>query len=325
MKKIILLTFVLLLTSCNLFRVYDQGSKKGDTSGKIRGIPFFSHEIIQVDTETYQEKFYEIRLQTTLGKKNADADEAKKSDIVETKIKYSNEICAITFNNKFVNTRGLSKKAALIDNPKINKCNFLDEPFKVRTRSQLGASTSKSENELSMIQIAHTRTNRVQPGKEKYYINVRRAASGTTDGTITLNDNGTLASAEASVEDELLGNIVEALPIGDIVSSVFGLSEDAITADALTDESADNKDEKNDDEIVFKKVEITLVPITRTYQEITETNLNNNEKFEEGLRVTETRGSSNNSNRQANQNANRRTISLSGTVVLPNEEDDNDD
>jgi len=69
------------------------------------------------------------------------------------------------------------------------------------------------------------------------YINVRKAVSGSTQATITLNNDGTLSKVEAQTVDTTLEKILGALPVSEAVSAALGLpappATEAVEAKAL--------------------------------------------------------------------------------------------
>lgn len=337
MKKLVLIGLIL-LSGCNLYKVTDK---------EDGGIPFFSHEIIEIVTDTYQEKFYEIKAEivrgelvvtkpettakskkTTHPKKEKDE---KRNDVLSTILCYSDENTAIELNN-FIGDEELSflDKLNAFKEATSNDSVFREKPFPIidilnnntetetETEAEAEAkkgnpSIPKKEGDLDLILISKTRTNRVQPRSKTYYINVRKAASGTTDGTITLNANGTLASAAASTSEELVGQIVDALPIGDVLSSLL-LPSDEEMEEMLSDTTEDPTPKTK--KLPVKSFKLTLTPIIRTYEVTHESNLNETDKTFEGLKITETRGDVTKPEEKAKVDE-KQEIKLSGTVTLP--------
>jgi hypothetical protein len=62
---------------------------------------------------------------------------------------------------------------------------------------------------------------------ERMYINVDKAAIGTTSATIKLAANGTLTEATASVEDKTAEVVLGVLSIKELISDIFKLGDGA--------------------------------------------------------------------------------------------------
>lgn len=332
MKKIVLVAFIF-LTGCKLYDVSADNSNKG--------IPFFSHEIIETTSETYQEKYYEISLEITreiLNMQNAEEkeknkkgpnkakpsnpkkeDDSKPEEFTSKLVCYANEGCSIELNNNLAaNEMSFKEKIDFLEFALSNtgSCKYFQKPFPIRKEPI--SITDETTNDLALSLISKTRTNTVQPSPKTHYINVKKAASGTTDGSITLNANGTLASAEASTSEELIGQIIEALPISEVLSSFIPAPEGTAAEEGI-EEMIEDSSFVQTKRLSIKAIKLTLTPITRMYEINHMQNLNRtNDKFI-GLKITETKGTSSKKEEKPKDD-DKQEIKLSGTVTLPKAE-----
>lgn len=105
-----------------------------------------------------------------------------------------------------------------------------------------------------MQRVSLTRTIHAEPAFGRmYYINVDRAAAGTSSGTFKLNDKGMLTDATGSVESKTLETILNALPVKEAVSSLLGLP---------STKAAEAAKEKP----ILVKLKLDVVPVTRAYK-----------------------------------------------------------
>jgi len=77
----------------------------------------------------------------------------------------------------------------------------------------------------TLPKIAETIKHVQRPSAHPMYINVDKAAIGTTSATIKLASNGTLTEATASVEDKTAEVILGVLPIKELISNIFKLGD----------------------------------------------------------------------------------------------------
>jgi len=187
-------------------------------------------------------------------------------------------------------------------------CPLLNSPY--TERAIKGSSCEFVADSTATIKIkliSKKSENQIVVDPKPYYINVRTPASGKTSATIKLNEQGFLTESEAEKESDLLGIIIDKIPISEIINSVLKLSPSAIPS-ILADTSATK---------IINDLKITITPIKRIYvcsQNIpisysSSTDTIYNYEIKEVVGV--------NSSATSKKEENKNTIKLSGSIVLP--------
>lgn len=308
-----LLIISLISTACSpLFQVSDV---------KNSGIQFFPHRIIETTTTTYQESFFQVELhltweekaRKTTSKNSLTAGSAGK--FTTKAVRYTDIDCGLLLNTKFAGTKNIKDgynlvRGSLLQVPSSSPdpniaCAYRDSFPPVIAKEQI------NENTLSVISLQRAR--KVEPSPKPLYINIKRPTSGTAEGLITLNSNGTLASAQGKAEGDLVGKIVDKLPINEAISSVLGLTED-------TEEESFRVDKA-----VLIQIKLVLIPVVRNYELAREVVLTNdglgeikalNGSYNDiCLKVTTTKGSL----LTKVDKKEGETINVTGKIALPKE------
>ncbi len=315
MKRLILLS--LLVTSCgSLYEVSTTDNK---------GIPFLNQEVIETETKIYRESFFKVELiqewekteKKTVKVKNKNQTVTAKSKYKTTIVRYGTIACGLEINTLFSAKSNVDEAQGVVQKPLINvpsaasassSCTFQDKLFDYQTRTSLIGNSSSNGLDLSLISISKTQS--VRPSSKQHYINVKKAISGSSQATITLNPNGTLTSAAATVQDDLVGKIIDKIPLTEIISSTLNLPA------AGEEESVGESDEG--EELV--SISLKLIPIHRDYTltrddkpnanvAMTATNLTS-------FKIKETKGELLIKEDKKKEDK-KETIAISGSIVLP--------
>lgn len=267
-----------MISGCgSLYKVSNNSSSKG--------IPFFKQQILETTTAIYEENFFQIELELKWEEKQGTTQNVKKKNVktkttgdkktqfVTKAIKYSSIECGYFLNTLFSSSstikdaydavRGqllLSPSAELIK----SNCKYWNIPFDKKELSELLETDSNAQNKINTVNISLIKTRKTVPNPEPIYINVKKPFSGSAEAAITLNENGTLSAATSKVQDDLVGKIVDKLPITEAVSSFIGIP------DNTESESVENESAR------LIGLKLTLIPIKRTYEVSSESFLDKN-------------------------------------------------
>ena len=261
MKRLVLLCF--LVTSCgSLYKVSTTDNE---------GIPFLNQEVIETETKIYRESFFKVELvqewekteiNTIKDKNGKYIPKVTKSKYKTTIVRYGTITCGLEINTLFSSKSNVDEAQGVVQKPLISvpsaagpnsKCTFRDKLFDYQTPTTL--LNNSPSNGLDFSTISMSKTQSVRPSPKQYYINVKKAVSGSSQATITLNSNGTLASAAATVEDDLVGKIIDKIPLTEIISSTLNLP-------AAGEEESEGESSEG---VELVSISLKLVPIHRDY------------------------------------------------------------
>ena len=137
---------------------------------------------------------------------------------------HCSELCAGSFRS-----RRLQFNPAAVNVPDAKKklpgTDCESSEFSLTPPAVLDLSEIKNDNKKLTLRSGKSDRQHI-PALKPRYINVQRPAMGRASATITLNKNGTLASAAGEVESDLVAKVFEEFPIGESVSSILGLEGD---------------------------------------------------------------------------------------------------
>lgn len=272
MKRLLFLS--LLFTSCgNLYKVSTEENS---------GIPFFKQEVVETETITYRESFFRIELSREyeeVQEKEMTKPKTKKNSKTpvptKTKKTFNTKIvrfgtldCGFEINSKFNSATTTDQAEKAIYDPLIgvpstanigSNCTFKDSMFNYLTISEIinpidNKHDSKDNQGLKLSLISNIKSRSVKPSPQSHYININKSITGSTSATITLNENGTLASAASTVQEDLVGKLIDKIPLTDIILSELNILDGAEEQSLGTDE-------------MYKLVSISLklIPVHRDY------------------------------------------------------------
>lgn len=228
----------------HIFRVSNDG----------KGIPFFTLEVVERTTAIYEQRYFELRLDMEWI--SAKASSIPESPFKNTSIRYASDAeCAALVESLFVRHK---QPQDAYDNVKdlLQSGKTICKPCRISPSAPDLIPLEKIRGcNPSLMLVSVTREQRSQPSSDVKYINVRKVASGSSQGTITLNKEGTLASATATITDSTLETVLKSLPVADAVSHGLKLS-DTITLSIAG---------KLDTGRVAKSAILTIRPIARRY------------------------------------------------------------
>ncbi len=324
MKKIITYLIVMLLLFVSCGSLYEVSDTKND------GIPFFTNQIIETTTVIYQEDFFQLELELVWEEIEDDAKKkSAKSKKIPNKdkkkfttkaVKYSTIECGLELNNSFSSKKTIkdaynSVFGQILKSPSQriigSECKYYNVPYPIKDVKKLTGLNNLIAGEISSRIVSVKKSRKSVPHPKKKYINIKKAVTGSSEATITLNENGTLASANAKTQDDLLGKIVDKLLITDVVSSFFGISDETET------ESIVSKNAK------LVNIQLTLIPIKRNYEVSHEDFLKDNvstlnipkESNYTGFKVTESKGSLLNKVKPKKKEGS--SIKINGEISIP--------
>lgn len=326
MKTITLFCALLLaLTSCGSLYNVSSDVKSG-------GIPFFSHQMLETTTVLYEENFFQLELELKweekekVVKSNGKSVKTKKAtsnppQFVTKAVKYASVECAYFLNTQF-SSRTTIKDAynavagQMLESPSktlINSnCQYQNMPFVRKNISTLMNQGTASPTNIVAQQVSLTRSRKTVPNPKPQFVNVKKPITGSSEATITLNADGTLASAASKVQDDLVGTIIEKLPITEAVSSFIGIANETESQSVQTETAR------------LVGLKFTLVPIKRIYEVSKENFISSNSTGatalptadnHTGFKITETKGSLLSEPKKVEDN--KQTIKLNGSIVLP--------
>lgn len=323
MKRIIIL--FLLITSCG--SLYDVSTVDNG------GIPFINQKIVETETQIYRESFFQVELtqewekkekkivKVKKGKREVDKEVTASSKYKTTIVRYGTLDCGFEINTIFSGKNNVQEAQGAVEKPLIlvpsvaspsssNNCTFQDKIYDYQSINSILNGTSV--NNLSLFLISKSKTQNVRPA-EQHYINVKKAVTGSTQATITLNKNGTLTSAGATVQDDLVGKIIDKIPLTEIISSTLKLPATG-SEEALGD---------NDVKVELISISLKLIPIHRDYVLTKDGAPGNNDMISESnltsFKVKETKGELL-VKEAPKKNDKKETIAISGSIVLPKKE-----
>ena len=198
------------------------------------GIGFYEYEAIYTKTAVYEQSWTEFEVTATWG---PDTENAPHKTVHRTYV--SSAKCAGTIAASFAQAPtvedGFNAIRQQLMSPTPKKLHGMDcegTEFSLTPPPLLNFSAINSHNpELALRSVTFDRKH--VPALTPRYINVNRPAMGQASATITLNQNGTLASAAGEVAGDvaskvfdLISKVVEKLPIQEAVSSVLRLEGD---------------------------------------------------------------------------------------------------
>lgn len=269
MRRIVLIASLVFMGCTPIYKV---------STSENQGIPFYTQELIKHTEYNYKVKYYEIQVTFTYEEKgkttNGGEDKGKFST---TMIKYSYPKCAIRLNNIFSSQsnpidakreveRALENgspssknECILYDSEQLNGLDSIEMLEKLSQKNKKQHSNPPKEDAKKSNQVlefvSESTTYKLELEDTPRYINIRKPFLGSVEGTITLNENGTLASAVTSITDETVGKVLDLVPFSDIITSKLELEDSAEDAEemALTDGP------------ILVNAKLSLIPITTMY------------------------------------------------------------
>ncbi len=211
---------------------------------RLPGIPFFALELVQRTVAVYEQEYFELKLEATW--------ETKEGQAVRTHVSAALKYARCETEARKLHALFQSSSSAQAGYDAIKKYMGTDTTSCIRLVPP--RILSPSEVYAGQVGLHVTAVQRQQlavPGKDVRYINVTKAAAGTSSSTITLNANGTLASAQAQTVDETMKTILDSLPVSDAVSAMLGLGKKPTP---LIDGTA-----------VLVSAQFTVTPVVRRY------------------------------------------------------------
>jgi hypothetical protein len=191
---------------------FNQGSKGQGPFDELPGIPFLAHRIVETCTYVHQEEYFELRLTEILSRPRGNGPA---HDTLGAKyVRYT--LDPVRAENILAGFAAAKDVAGAVD--------FVLQEMKksdMRYTPPPGLEPARLDSMRDMLDFRCTRA--AEPAPERHYVNVAKAAAGSAEATIGLNENGTLASAQAKIEDKTLETALQELPLEKYLLKTLGL------------------------------------------------------------------------------------------------------
>nr|WP_292961847.1 MULTISPECIES: hypothetical protein [unclassified Allomuricauda] len=269
MRRIVLIASLVFMGCTPIYKI---------STSENQGIPFYTQQLIKHTEYNYKVKYYEIQVTFTYEEKRKTSNnEADKRKFSTTLIKYAYPKCAIRLNNIFSSqsspidakrevestmengSPGSKSECILYDSEQLNGLDSKEMLEKLSQTNKKQNSNPPKECEKKSNQVlafvSESTSYKLELEDTPRYVNIRKPFLGSVEGTITLNENGTLASATTSITDETVGKVLDLIPFSDIITSKLELEDSTEDAEemALTDEP------------ILVNAKLSLIPITTMY------------------------------------------------------------
>jgi hypothetical protein len=203
---------------------------------------------------------------STLGQTTDEANNKKK--FKTTIVRFGTLDCGFEINSKFNNKTSIEEALKVVRDPLVSvpskanvgsECTYNDNIFNYLTIDEVvekinGSSGTEIDKKLELALISHVKSRSIRPSPKPHYVNINKSITGSTSATITLNENGTLASAASTVQDDLVGKLIDKIPLTDIILSELNIS------DGAQEESFGDEDEHK-----LVSISLKLIPVHRDY------------------------------------------------------------